>query len=471
MSTRPLKRWDSKTSGDKDNGLANGTEHYSNGSERTFTSLSVEDENAQLKRRIAQLETENEKLKASVFLLSERYTKRRDSKEKFPIDVLLAATSTPPSIAPSPNSSAAPFPPYPPPRRQSAEVASLSRQKDVYDGAVLVSRQSKDIYDEDSEDGQASVSSNEPTTCRSTLTGHKSAVYACKFSLDGSSIASTSLDNTVRLWNLNSGSSAIIGQHASSGTDLAWEGSRVVTSSVDMTVCVWDTGKINPDVAVQKFRTNGVALCTTICDSNIIVAGTSNGYLHRFDSRQPSSETSSSQVLEAAVNAVCFGESNLIFTGDAKGNLRAWDTRITRSEDLCMIEGRKPISGIAYGGKSYLAVNSYDNALRIYCRDSAELVRLTHTLRGHKSKGWPIRSCFSQGSSLMVATGSSTNSCYLFGTLPYNSPNTDESLPQVSLLQLLQGHTGSVYATDFSNDNHLATCSADGTIKIWWRRW
>jgi WD40 repeat protein len=152
--------------------------------------------------------------------------------------------------------------------------------------------------------------------------------------------------------------------------------------------------------------------------------------------------------------------------------LRGWDLRVVRSEELYVVDGHRAISGLAIGGNRYLAMNSYDNALRIFEKDTTELVKLVHTMKGQRSKNWPIRSCFSQSTGnlpVMVASGSATNECFIYGYLPYSSSHL-ASPEKLMPIQQLHGHTGSVYACDFSIDNHLATCSADSTLKIWWRR-
>lgn len=68
---------------------------------------------------------------------------------------------------------------------------------------------------------------------------------------------------------------------------------------------------------------------------------------------------------------------------------------------------RKPISHITTCRQNadeeeprYLAVNSYDNVLRVYDRGldpPKSNMRLMHSLVGHKNKNWPIKSAFYQG--------------------------------------------------------------------------
>ncbi|CCA75243.2 hypothetical protein PIIN_09227, partial [Serendipita indica DSM 11827] len=74
--------------------------------------------------------------------------------------------------------------------------------------------------------------------------GHESPVSAIAFSLDGSKMASGSFDNTVRLWDTETGQP--LGEplrgHEGSVTAIAFssDGSRIVSGSDDRTIRVWD---------------------------------------------------------------------------------------------------------------------------------------------------------------------------------------------------------------------------------------
>jgi len=445
------KRWDSSSRASLDKEMLNDNNNIGS-SDRALASITPEEEIIILKKRNNQLSAENERLKASVFLLTEKLSKKKDV--IFSMDPLISAmTSSVPT--PSPNLTL-----------NNKNNPGLS----TVEVPMLVQKHpSKEFTDDDSEDG--GLITGESTVCKTTLTGHTSAVYACKYSPDGLNLVSTSLDTSVRLWELSNNVNTVLGYHSQSGTDLVWDGSQVASSSLDMTVKLWDTTKINPEIPVSSFSTHGVALCLSMLDSFTVVSGTSLGFIHQFDIRSGKNElnVTATPQTDCAINALCFDEPRYLLSGDAKGRIKVWDLRITRGEELYCIEGHRAISGFAYGSNGYLAVNSYDNALRVFSKHSTEGIRLIHTLRGHRSKNWPIRSSFSRAISnqpLMLATGSTTNSCFLFGMLPA-LPNSEELLQPVSLIQQLQGHTGSVYSCDFSIDNHLATASQDSTIKIW----
>lgn len=159
-----------------------------------------------------------------------------------------------------------------------------------------------------------------------------------------------------------------------------------------------------------------------------------------------------------------------------------------------------------------MAVNSYDNVLRIYEHVTSGLnnnadskCKLMHALKGYKvflslikNKNWPIRSSFYynrdganflnlRGSSediykaindilpgeelstniahrsdtrALLATGSADPFVYIY-SISHSEGKSD-------LVQRLEGHTDRVYSVCFHpKEPTLASCSADFTVKVW----
>ncbi|KAG1459361.1 hypothetical protein G6F56_006178 [Rhizopus delemar] len=358
-----------------------------------------------------------------------------------------------------------------------------------------------------------------PFQLRYELKGHVGAVYCVEFSPNGALLASGSFDKTVRIWDTASAQKEThcLKGHALNISDLAWtpDSSMLLSGAYDETCKTWDveTGKLN-----SSYDTEGLVQCVSwdFVDPNIFYYGTSRKMLAMVDIRQdgPASVIRN----DSMINTLYASRDGVhVITGDAQGMLKVWDIRSkqcisNRTND----HSEMPITHISVGRRStdasrraiddydeprYIAVNSYDNLMRVYDRGmdppKSEL-RLVHSLKGFKNKNWPIKSSFYCGSSynssilsktptandvygdidlttspadylldpqepkeeksVLLATGSADPYAYLY--------NVGED--SAELMQRLEGHTDRVYAVNFHpTEPILASCSADFTVKVW----
>lgn len=421
---------------------------------QTVPTLALDDEISQLKTKNAQLVLENDMLKNSLLLLSSKLAKlgRRNSDPGW---YIFPPTPTTPGL------------PQPPSTQQQYSSILLKPYSNRDSSGTSSTLSSSRIEQEECAVGLA---------CRATLAGHESAVYSCKYAPTEAVVCSTSLDCTVRVWREASSedqpwTGVTLGTHEQSGTDVHFlHKTSVVSSSMDMTVKVWD---VPTQRAVHTNPCEGISLCLTVLDAHVFVTGTSLGALQLFDTRATGTAPVSQGRLELGgnINALCNGDFGVL-SGDSRGALRYWDVRggLTTSEVLDGGGGnggagkRPAICSLSIGGNKRLAIYSHDNCVRVYERQDGAL-KLVQSLRGQgKSKDWPVRASFAKDSSGMLATGSLTRQAFVYSP----APSTTASSEDLSLLQRLEGHSGGVYECDFSSDSSsIATCSADGLVKIW----
>ncbi|KAG2211100.1 hypothetical protein INT46_004699 [Mucor plumbeus] len=368
------------------------------------------------------------------------------------------------------------------------------------------------VYPHDSRDGK-------PFQLRYELKGHTGAVYTVEFSPNGALLASGSFDKTVRIWDTASAQkeTLCLKAHTLNLSDLAWtsDSSMLLSGAYDETCKTWDveSGKLS-----SSYDTEGLVQCVgwDFVDSNIFYYGTSRKVLAMVDIR---SEGNSSVIRnDAMINTLYASRDGIhVITGDAQGMLKVWDVRSKQCISSRLNDPSKmPITHISVGRRStdasrraiddydeprYMALNSYDNLLRVYDRGmdppKSEL-RLVHSLKGFKNKNWPIKSSFYCGSgynSSILSKPSNTNDIYGDSDLTPNpgdylfdaqEPKEEKSVllatgsadpyaylynvgeDSAELMQRLEGHTDRVYAVNFHpTEPILASCSADFTVKVW----
>ncbi|MCB9715985.1 MAG: hypothetical protein H6712_19110 [Myxococcales bacterium] len=115
---------------------------------------------------------------------------------------------------------------------------------------------------------------------REVLEGHAGAVLSVAWSHDGSRIATTSVDTTVRLWRLASlAEPMVLSDHDSPVLAAAWspDGSRIVVVSLDSTPRVWSTENIGRPVLLEgheglvtsaRWSHDGKQILTSSADDN-----------------------------------------------------------------------------------------------------------------------------------------------------------------------------------------------------------
>lgn len=286
-----------------------------------------------------------------------------------------------------------------------------------------------------------------------TLAGHTGWVMGLAFSPDGNSLASTSLDGTVKVWSLLPGSEGVTvsAPVAVFGTRVAYNPNRneFITNGGDGSATLWNAETGDPRLTVNghdlevlnvAFSLNGERFVTGSEDATAIVWDT-------FTGRKLLTLTGH----EFGVRDIAFSPNgDLIATGGFDGTAKVWDARsgalireITEPQGLVL--------GVAFNPDgTHLATASTDATVKIWNVKTGESL---FTLEGHKGG---IRDITYSPNGLIIATGSGDGTAILW--------DATSGLKMMTLI----GHSSGIQSVAFTPDNKLlATGSEDNSAKIW----
>lgn len=165
------------------------------------------------------------------------------------------------------------------------------------------------------------------------LSGHTSEVFAARFSPDGSSIASCSMDRNILLWRTTGDCAnyGILTGHKSAVLDLHWSRDSQVlySASADLTLTSWDLS------TAQRIRRHTgheeVINCLSVSarGEEFLVSGSDDGHLGIWDPRQKLAL----DYIETAypITAICLAEAgHEVYSGSIDNAIRVWDLRMKK---------------------------------------------------------------------------------------------------------------------------------------------
>ena len=286
-----------------------------------------------------------------------------------------------------------------------------------------------------------------------TLQAHSSRVHIVTATPDRQQIISGSWDNTLRIWDLDTGQCLrVLEGHKQNIHSLviSRDGRFAVSGSEDKTIKVWDlpAGRCLHTLQGHDSWVKSVALTS---DGLRVLSGSGDKTLRLWDMHSGACL----QVLEGHthyVEAVAVSpEGSLAVSGGFDHTLRVWDLR--NGKCLRILQGHDNLMNAVLftpDGRQLISAGSFDKTLRVWDLASGKCL---HILQGHTA---------AISSITLTSDGRKAISCSEDGSLRV------WDLQSGQCLWTLTGHTGKVRSAAVTPDGRWAvSCSTDMTLRLW----
>ena len=293
-----------------------------------------------------------------------------------------------------------------------------------------------------------------------TLSGHSEDVTPVSFSPDGNTIASGSVDKTIKLWDASTGTlKTTLTGHGNLVSSVCFspDGNTLASGSLDSTIKLWDarTGTLKTTL------TGHMVLCVSFSPDGktIASAGTAiesgDNTIKLWDARTGTLKTTLTGH-GGMVSSVCFSpDGNIIASGSLDRTIKLWDARTGALQttltghdhevySVCFSPDGKTIASGSFNNSG----KQFDNTVKLW---DVSTGTLKTTLKDSNNLGFV---CYSPDGNT-IASGSADNTIKLWDA-------------KTGALTTTLKHSNSVGFFCFSPDgNTIASASGDKTIKLW----
>ena len=287
------------------------------------------------------------------------------------------------------------------------------------------------------------------------LEGHISVVWGVAVTPDGRLAASSSYDDTVRVWEVATGTClAVLKGHTSTvnGVAMTADGRLAVSGSSDKTMRIWEvaTGKC---LNILKGHIGGVNAVAVTADGRLAVSGSYDNSVRIWEVATGKCLNIQGHIgnVNPGVNAVAVtADGRLAVSGSFDNSVKIWEA--ATGERIAIFKGHfGGINAVAVTADGRLAVSgSYDNTMRIWEVATGERIAI---LKGHIGS---VNAVAVTADGRLAVSGSTDATVRVW------------EVATSKCLAILEGHIGAINAVALTADGRLAVSgSDDATVRVW----
>lgn len=288
--------------------------------------------------------------------------------------------------------------------------------------------------------------------CLNVLMGHTSWVTSVAFSPNAPLVASSSLDDTIKLWNLSTGEElATLKGHAKAvnAITISPNGKTLISGSDDYTLKVWNlqNGSLLGTLLGHTRDVNAVAISP---DGKLFASGGEDRTIRLWSASTGASLKVLSGIAGMIKAITISPDGNLLASGGLDNKVKLWS--LTTGEQLTVLTGHiNSINTIAFSPDSqHVITGSKDKTMRIWNVRTGSLLR---TFTDHSRD---VNAVAITPNGKMLISGSSDTTIKLWDTATGN------------MQQTWTDHTDTVNAIVVSPDGKLLISgSSDKTLRVW----
>ncbi|KZP10859.1 WD40 repeat-like protein [Athelia psychrophila] len=296
-----------------------------------------------------------------------------------------------------------------------------------------------------------------------TLEGHESDVRAVAYSPDGKHIVSGSADDTIRIWDAETGEA--VGEqlrgHSSSIMAIAYspDGRHIVSGSWDGTIRIWDaeTGESVGEPLIG--HTEGIRAIACSSNGAHIISGSDDNTIRRWDAVTGKAVGEPLRGHTEPIYAVAYSlpDGRHIVSGSGDNTLRIWAAETGEAVGEPLRGHTATIYCVAYSPDSkHIISGSSDGTIRIWDAKTGEAVgKPIHRSAGENTLGVCSVACSPDGKHIV--------SGWTDGIICVWDAETGEAIGEP-----FEGHTSDANCVAYSPDGTgIVSCSDDGTVRVW----